>query len=80
MTGRNNSYQFKQLRLKVLNDAGWECVYCGRYADTVDHVVPVSKGGADTAENLRAACKECNGSKSNKMPGAGGNWVNPRWR
>lgn len=34
----------------------------------VDHVVPVSKGGLSTQENLQTLCWRCNRTKSNKMP------------
>ena len=34
----------------------------------VDHIVPLSKGGADTLENKAAACRSCNRAKSDKTP------------
>ena len=37
-------------------------------ANTVDHIVPVAKGGTDDPENLVAACRKCNFSKQDKMP------------
>jgi 5-methylcytosine-specific restriction endonuclease McrA len=43
------------------------CVYCGndnRKTLTLDHVIPQSKGGKDTWENLVTACRRCNGEKS----------------
>lgn len=43
------------------------CVYCGEYANTVDHVIPKSKGGEDSWENLVAACRDCNAKKANKV-------------
>ena len=39
------------------------CSYCGGPAGTVDHVVPLSRGGRNDAENLTAACFDCNRSK-----------------
>lgn len=39
------------------------CSYCGHSADTEDHIVPVSAGGADDWENLTAACRSCNSRK-----------------
>lgn len=39
------------------------CAYCGGAAATLDHIVPVSRGGANGWENLTAACKPCNSSK-----------------
>ena len=35
---------------------------------TVDHVIPLSKGGLDTIDNLRPAHWACNNRKSNKLP------------
>lgn len=43
-----------------------ECVYCGAPAEHLDHVVPISKGGADAAHNLLPACAPCNLGKSDK--------------
>jgi len=45
------------------------CQYCGTHERlTIDHVVPVSKGGKSVFENCVAACKECNSKKGNKLP------------
>lgn len=41
-----------------------KCVYCGSSADTIDHVVPRSKGGGNKWENTVACCKPCNTHKS----------------
>lgn len=44
------------------------CAFCGEYSDvkmTIDHVVPLSKGGPNTVDNITAACSPCNSSKSN---------------
>lgn len=47
------------------------CMYCGDYLYdcelTRDHVVPVSRGGADTWENVVTACRECNHQKADKL-------------
>ena len=43
------------------------CRYCGtRSGLTVDHVVPLSKGGKWVWENLVTACSKCNGKKGSK--------------
>lgn len=46
--------------------AAWAscCAYCADPADTLDHVLPRSKGGLTVAENLVPACRRCNGAKS----------------
>lgn len=43
------------------------CAYCGRSGPLEqDHVIPLSKGGDHTKENVVPACKSCNASKGNR--------------
>jgi len=55
-----------------LRDNG-QCQYCGDHIDrkesTLDHVLPVSKGGKSTWENCTTACAPCNASKSDSTKG-----------
>jgi 5-methylcytosine-specific restriction endonuclease McrA len=45
------------------------CVYCGTQKDlTLDHVVPKSKGGKTSWENLVTACRKCNATKGHLTP------------
>ena len=37
----------------------YQCAYCGRRAETIDHVLPRSRGGAHTWENCVASCMRC---------------------
>jgi 5-methylcytosine-specific restriction endonuclease McrA len=49
----------------------YTCQYCqlkGERLMTVDHVVPKSKGGPSTWENLVCACMRCNNRKNNRTP------------
>ncbi|ACZ30827.1 HNH endonuclease [Xylanimonas cellulosilytica DSM 15894] len=48
------------------------CAYCGGPADTVDHVVPRSRGGDSSWLNLVAACGACNGRKADRTPAEAG--------
>lgn len=48
------------------------CQYCGKGAENLDHVVPRSKGGAHTWENVVAACRRCNVRKGNRTPNEAG--------
>jgi 5-methylcytosine-specific restriction endonuclease McrA len=41
-----------------------KCAYCPNFADTFDHVVPLSRGGEHVLENILPACRPCNSSKS----------------
>lgn len=42
------------------------CVYCGARAETIDHVLPRSRGGPHTWENCVACCTKCNHRKADK--------------
>ena len=67
--GRNR----KQLRQLVTDAYGWTCTLCHRPIDphatalrdrlSIDHVLPVSRGGTDAIENLRPAHYGCNAAK-----------------
>jgi 5-methylcytosine-specific restriction endonuclease McrA len=50
----------------------FECQYCGvrvtMKTGTRDHVIPRSRGGADSLSNVVAACRMCNFRKDNKTP------------
>lgn len=53
----------------VLKRDGFKCAYCHeRRADTVDHIIPRSKGGPDSWENLISSCLTCNQEKGNRTP------------
>jgi 5-methylcytosine-specific restriction protein A len=66
---RGYDWDWRKLRLRVLDRDGWLCQVrlpvCTVDATTVDHVVPLARGGArlDPA-NCRAACGPCNSSRS----------------
>lgn len=40
------------------------CTYCGVPAELADHVIPISKGGPGTVENMAPSCRSCNSAKS----------------
>lgn len=44
------------------------CQYCGGSAENLDHVVPRSRGGDHTWENVVAACRPCNTRKGDRTP------------
>ena len=48
------------------------CYYCGRPTAaaelTMDHIVPIARGGKSTKGNVVPACKECNNQKKQLLP------------
>ena len=47
----------------------YQCAYCGIYDNlTIDHVIPLSRGGLHTFDNLVPACRNCNEEKGNRTP------------
>jgi len=48
------------------------CAYCGDRAATVDHILPISRGGRNTWTNTVAACHTCNARKANRTPSEAG--------
>lgn len=57
-------------RRNLFHRDGHRCQYCGASAEqlSVDHVVPRSRGGLDTWENVTTACLPCNVRKGNRTP------------
>lgn len=65
---RPSGQEWAETRARVFARDDYTCRYCGEYGGRLecDHVVPVSRGGPHTDENLVAACFRCNRSKRNK--------------
>jgi len=57
-------------RRNILRRDNNQCQYCGskKYLLTIDHIIPKSRGGEDSWENLVAACVNCNNKKGNQTP------------
>lgn len=58
--------------LDILKEYKFKCAYCGKEftlfnRETHDHVIPLSKGGNNTKENVVPACQSCNTRKHNKL-------------
>ena len=53
---------------RVWNRDGGKCVQCGSNENLeFDHIIPFSKGGANTYRNIQLLCESCNRSKSDKI-------------
>jgi len=54
-------------RAALMRRDNYLCAYCGSAADTIDHVVPRSRGGAHVWENCVASCTRCNHRKADRL-------------
>lgn len=53
---------------RVWNRDGGKCVQCDSNENLeFDHIIPFSKGGANTYRNIQLLCEQCNRQKSNKI-------------
>ena len=72
MTVRLTGRQLRELRATVWDRSDGRCHYCGKLPHpirdfTVDHVVPISRGGNNDPRNLVACCVRCNSSKGARL-------------
>jgi len=65
--GLSTSHTIKEWEEKK-KEFGYSCAYCGKYALclTKDHIIPLTKGGTDSIENIVPACEHFNKSKGIK--------------
>ncbi|SMD26241.1 5-methylcytosine-specific restriction endonuclease McrA [Kibdelosporangium aridum] len=54
-------------RAGLMHRDRYRCAYCGGRAETIDHVVPRSRGGPHTWQNCVASCAKCNHKKADKL-------------
>ena len=55
-------------RRTVFARDGHRCQYCGAQAESIDHVVPRSRGGPHSWDNVVACCRRCNAHKRDRLP------------
>jgi 5-methylcytosine-specific restriction endonuclease McrA len=54
-------------RAALMRRDNYRCAYCGHHAETIDHVLPRSRGGQHTWENCVASCMPCNHRKADRL-------------
>jgi 5-methylcytosine-specific restriction endonuclease McrA len=54
-------------RAALMRRDNYRCAYCGRHAETIDHVIPRSRSGQHTWENCVASCTMCNHRKADRL-------------
>jgi 5-methylcytosine-specific restriction endonuclease McrA len=67
---RGYDWQWRKLAAEAIAAQPW-CTYCNHTGSaanplTGDHIVPLSRGGQSTADNLQVLCKRCNGAKRDR--------------
>jgi len=77
MVQRKGAKPKMSARLAIYERDGYQCQYCFRTVvrtlvtcpeqATLDHVIPFSKGGCNTQDNLITACFECNNLKHDNV-------------
>ena len=60
------------VRFQILKRDNYRCQMCGVTAKDgatleIDHILPVSKGGTNDADNLQVLCRDCNAGKSDSL-------------
>jgi len=79
---RNYGFVMNRFQKMVSGDISWstsireyvkereqagECIYCGARTDlTLDHILPLSKGGPDSPDNAIWVCQHCNSAKGDR--------------
>jgi len=59
-------YTNREFRRYIMTRDKYTCYFCGKYGDTLDHLLPRAKGGHTTPVNCVCACNECNQSKADR--------------
>lgn len=60
---RFDPFEARYIRLKVLARDHYRCHWCGQTGDTIDHIIPWSKGGRTNLINCVTACQVCNNQR-----------------
>ncbi|MFH1382926.1 MAG: HNH endonuclease [Chloroflexota bacterium] len=70
MVKRPRPHEKRLTRLEIFNRDHYTCQYCGKQSRhlTLDHVLPRSRGGQHTWENIVSACVPCNRRKAGRTP------------
>jgi 5-methylcytosine-specific restriction endonuclease McrA len=65
-----DAHSRKITRRAIFARDGWACQYCGseRGNLTIDHVIPRSKGGTSSWDNIVTCCAPCNRRKGDRLP------------
>ncbi len=69
---KNKARELRKTRWWQQQIASGRCHYCGKEvgitALTMDHLLPLSRGGRSSKQNIVPCCKKCNTDKKSMMP------------
>lgn len=69
---KNKARDLRKSRWWQQKTASGKCYFCGKKTSfknlTMDHLVPLSRGGRSTKDNLVPCCKNCNNKKKSMLP------------
>jgi 5-methylcytosine-specific restriction endonuclease McrA len=69
---RGRQLRSSSKRTRILARDRYSCQYCGKRGGafdlTLDHILPASRNGSNSADNLVTACLNCNQKKGNRTP------------
>ena len=65
---KRSTYLHKETKKYILEKYKFTCVFCKSKDNlSIDHIIPVSKGGSDDKSNLQVLCRSCNSIKGNRI-------------
>lgn len=68
---RDTHLRSRGLNESVMERDGRRCVLCRKRSNlTIDHIIPLARGGGSEIENLRVLCRRCNSAKGTTYPEA----------
>ena len=71
-SSRPKSKDLRRKRLHLIEKYGMQCFWCSAALTTqtltIDHYIPLSRGGSNKIKNLRLSCRICNQNRGNALP------------
>jgi 5-methylcytosine-specific restriction endonuclease McrA len=64
----------KTLAVWYKEHKGGVCKYCGGIANSIDHIIPISRGGKHSLANIQLICWHCNRAKNSFLPDEWDEW------
>lgn len=66
LKSNGSTSQWKKIAQRIRERDQFTCQICGRYGNSIDHIIPRSAGGGDEEWNLQCLCTPCNSAKGGR--------------